>query len=597
MATQTALTYESAFESHIESAGIAGLVTKKTIGNWVTYSYPDRGFPREFFSFPVGDAQETISEEISANLFSRIMRHATRIQANVAETATLRAIGKIPADIVADWVGKAEFLEFDYQVELRHVNRAIQDKIRDILTVSYFEIDGKAYANLSDESLRHQLEFIMHLRSYQQRILNMFQFAPAIENPQLMAFYESRAKYDSMRRTSAKPARAIKRAFPFLTETQCNAFAVWYKEEMTPVEYTICQGKTRESFYHAYCYDQSRANDVNHHLVPHDIKSLSNSCMRHTPDYWGLRAHPAESYASGDFKVIFAQDAKGGIAARVVVCIAKGKYIPAPIYSLSDSATQLIWDTLLSEGFDVDSYDPTFRGAKIAKIDAGNGKYLMPYHDLDTEAEDYGDYFRIGSGGIDIRTTSGSVYPEPEAYCQCEACGCDCDEDSVYYGGDLSLCESCYNNRFEPCNCCNDVREIDSMQSVYTSRYMSYNVCQSCLGNGDYVCCDNSGEYTHIDDTIYVDCESVFVQTWDADDYTRSDKSGEYFPNNQILTLPNGENWTHEEIKAEGSFDIVKTWDDEELKSVYTLTLKPYLELDHKGDVINRQLDLELEAA
>jgi len=597
MTAQTTLTYESVVESHLESAGIAGLVTKEISGNWVTYSYPDNGFSCEFFSLHVSDAQEIVQEEASAILFSQIMRHATRIQANIAETANLHAIGKIPADIVADWVGKTNFFGSDYLVELRHVNRAIQNKICDILTDSYIEIDRKAYANPSDETLQSQFAFTRHWRTYQDRVFDMFQFAPAIENPQLMAFYESRAKYDAQRRTSAKPARAIKRALPFLTETQCNAFAVWYKEEMTPVEYTICQGKTRESFYHAYCYDQSRANDVNYSLVPHDIKSLSSSCMRHTPDYWGLRAHPAESYASGDFKVIFAQDAKGGIAARVVVCIAKGRYIPAPIYSLSDSATQMIWDTLLSEGFDVDSYDPTFQGAKIAKIDAGNGKYLMPYHDLDSEAEDCGDYFRIGSGRIDIRTTGGSIYPEPEAYCQCEACGCDCDEDSTYYGGNMSLCESCYDNRFAPCGCCNEDCEIDSMQSVYTSRYSSHYVCQSCLGAGDYVYCNNVGEYSHIDDTIYVDCEETFIQTWEAGDYTRSDKSGEYFRNNQILTLPNGENWTQDEIKEEGYFDIVKTWSDERLESVYTLILKPYLELDHIGNVINRQLDLELEAA
>lgn len=590
-------TYAAAIASTLESNGIAHLVTQETVDGLVVYYRKEFGFAVNLYRYDAIYADSEMPDYILDAMQGRFNRWACRMKEDQSEAAKLRAIGKLPADTIADWKGGSGLVTRDYCVELRHVNRAIQNRICDILTDSCIEIDGKAYANPSDESLQTQLAFIRHWRTYQNRVLNMFQFAPAIENPQLMAFYESRAKYDAQRRTSAKPARAIKRAFPFLTETQCNAFAVWYKEEMTPVEYTICQGKTRESFYHAYCYDQSRANDVNYSLVPHDIKSLSSSCMRHTPDYWGLRAHPAESYASGDFKVIFAQDANGGIAARVVVCIAKGKYIPAPIYSLSDSATQLIWDTLLSEGFDVDSYDPTFQGAKVAKIDAGNGKYLMPYHDLDSEAEDYGDYFRIGSGGIDIRTTSGSVYPEPEAYCQCEACGCDCDEDSTYYGGDMSLCESCYDNRFEPCNCCNDICEIASMQPVYTSRYSSHNVCQSCLGNGDYVYCDNSGEYSHIDDTIYVDCESVFVQTWEADRYTRSDKSNEYFPNEQILTLPNGENWTHNEIKEEGHFDIVKTWSDERLESVYTLTLKTYLELDHKGDVINRQLDLELEAA
>jgi hypothetical protein len=438
-------------------------------------------------------------------------------------------------------------------------------------------------------------------------IWERFQFAPANGNPELLACYANRADFDRQKRTSGKPARIIKRAFPWFTEAQCNAFAVWYKEAMTPLAYVVKEGTERKDFAYAYTQEHSRANDWTGNGFQVMPKSLSASCMRY--DFGAI--HPAEVYASGDFKIVWAEDSAGKIAARCVVYTGNGKYSVAPVYTISDSATKLIESYLLAQGWNGES--DSFVGAKLLKLESpldSNG-FVMPYLDNDRGVDDMGDHFQITRHpNIDCRETSGFIRIN-QTYCQCESCGADIEsEDEAYYleSSSSCVCESCYNESTFYCECCNQTHEGQGIE-VHNgrTRWSTDTYCESCaIDESTY--CENEDEYWVSDRVTYVESESVSVPDMLLEkDYFFSSVDSEYYPNELKVTLPNGNCVTLDQAKESGHWDIEKVtteklittrhgYDHYSVETEYLCVLKVYLELDESGDVVKNQLELPIAA-
>lgn len=490
-------------------------------------------------------------------------------------------LGANPLTIRLNWGDKPE-------IELRHQSEKIMGWISDRIT------DKKSAAyrdaiSTQDDKARETYSALVEWSKQYRGVARLFQFAQSRESPEMLGYYESFAKYQLERRTIGKPGKVLRKAFPFMTDSDCEDFANWFKSELAPIEYQILQSKSGADIARVYQHENSRSIDFNCGLYRGmDIKSLVCSCMRH--NFGSI--HPATVYGSGDFKLIWAQDKAGKIAGRVLVYIAGGKYIPGPIYTLSDSATEALMACMQGEGFDLDSYVPDWAGAKLSAINIEGARYAMPYIDFNRTADksDCGDYFilRGDRGDYVVKETQGYIYADGND-CVCEVCGDSMSADDSFYSpsGDC-LCDHCYSSRYSVCEYCNETHDSDEMISVSVNQWRADCFCPRCADNAA-VYSENMGEYIHVDSAVYIDCEGTYTANWEMDDYFFSDKSGEYFPNSELVTLSNGQNWAKSEAEESGDWII-----SENEKGGFTAILKPYLELNQFGRVINRQLELEL---
>jgi hypothetical protein len=118
---------------------------------------------------------------------------------------------------------------------------------------------------------------------------------------------------------------------------------------------------------------------------------------------------------------------------------------------------------------------------------------------------------------IECAACNDSLNPEDatiindEAYHESCTVSCDNCGDAVPDGdqtsdGRTTLCESCYDSDYITCEDCDHITHIDNYTSVGGDHY----VCESCLGNGDYHYCEDSGEYLHGDER---DCEYCGAST------------------------------------------------------------------------------------
>jgi len=270
-----------------------------------------------------------------------------------------------------------EFVEYDsayrYSFSVicftREIPRryATPDSVRELIRESLYKM---RYNGDSLTSAKARLA-VGELGSY----LGLYQPAPAEKDSALMAIYATKADYDressdSMgKRTIGKPAKMLRKIFPWLDEASANCFAEQWKESFMPESLVIKQGKDKADFKRAYSHDQMPCK--NPAYIKRDglyVKSLSGSCMRHN---FGFSAgHPSEAYASGDFESIWAEDEKGRIAARVVVNIRRqgeSCFIPAPIYANSDCAAIFVLEYLKTRGYNSSAMD-SWHGAELLAI-------------------------------------------------------------------------------------------------------------------------------------------------------------------------------------------------------------------------------------
>ena len=447
---------------------------------------------------------------------------------------------------------------------------------------------------------------------YWYRLFNCFQPAQAKDNPLNLAIYESKDKFDRDIRLSGKPGRIIKRILPFATESFCAAFADWYKEQFADIAYTVKESTDAACFALAYSGIQSKTTNpglsFNNEYKLY-AKSLSGSCMRHDRSVFrsGLPIHPAEVYASGDFKIVWAEDAKGYIAARCVVNIKQrdsSVYKPGPIYTATDSAFNAVASYMVAQGYDKQGTCEStgWIGARINAVEHDGG-YIAPFMDLCGQGEllDSGNYFRLTRhGDYTFRETGGLIESE-QFCCSCGDCGEGIREDDTqYYIEDSgeTVCESCYNDSYFTCAGNGVVYNNDNAVEVYYRSYgrtrsRTYSQDHVDSGYGECVFCDNECEYWAESDVVYIECESVYVpEHIVTNDYFLSEYDSEYYPlSDRIELTAIGQFWTLQQAIDSDNYDITTDSDGNSVA-----TLKDYLEVNDFGNVVNNQLQLAIAA-
>lgn len=483
-----------------------------------------------------------------------------------------------------------------YALSERHESYAIQRHLR-------YEMSTLACNGLLPDT---------NFSGFWYRLFNCFQPAQAKDNPLNLAIYESKDKFDRDIRLSGKPGRIIKRILPFATESFCNQFAEWFKEEFADIAYTVKESTESDCFALAYSGTQSKTTNpglsFNNEYKLY-AKSLSGSCMRHDKSKFrsGLPIHPSEVYASGDFKIVWAEDAKGYIAARCVVNIKQrdsSVYKPGPIYTATDSAFNAVAAYMVAQGYDKQGTCEStgWNGARIKAVEHDGG-YIAPFMDLCGQGEllDSGNYFRLTRHGDYAFRETGGLIESEQFCCMCEDCGDGLTEhDSQYYVEDSgsTICESCYNNSYFTCNGNGNVYSNDDAVEVYYRSYgrtrsRTYSQDYVDSGRGDCVHCDNECEYWNDSDVTWIECDDIYVPSHIVtDNYFLSEYDSEYYPNSDKIELTAiGQFWTLQQAIDSDHYDIVTDSDGNTVA-----TLKEYLEVNCFGNVVNNQLNLALAA-
>ena len=483
-----------------------------------------------------------------------------------------------------------------YGLSERHESQSIQRFIRHALN------------DMRNNGTLHCYDFYQ----YYHRLFNCFQPAQAKDNPLNLAIYESKDKFDRDIRLSGKPGRIIKRILPFASESFCAAFAEWFKEEFADIAYTVKESTESDCFALAYSGTQSKTTNpglsFNNEYKLY-AKSLSGSCMRHDKSDFrrGLPIHPAEVYASGDFKIVWAEDAKGYIAARCVVNIKQrdsSVYKPGPIYTATDSAFNAVASYMVAQGYDKQGTceNSGWHGARIKAVEHDGG-YIAPFMDLCGEGNltSSGDHFRLSrNGDFTFRETGGTIESE-QFCCSCGDCGEGIrEDDSHYYIEDSgeTVCESCYNDSYFTCNGNGNVYSNDDGVEVYYRSYgrtrsRTYSQDYVDSGRGDCVHCDNECEYWIGEDVTWIECDDIYVPSHIiADSYFLSEYDSEYYPlSDRIELTAIGQFWTLQQAIDSDNYDIVTSEDGET-----TATLKDHLEVNDFGNVVNNQMQRPLAA-
>jgi len=347
-------------------------------------------------------------------------------------------------------------------------------------------------------------------------------------------------------RSQVKIGRAIRKMFPVLTEVEIDSLVDDVKQHLLPKDWTVKEGSDRASFKKAYSFCQAASENLD---TTHTKKHMSNSCMRYEFD--SLCCHPAEAYASGDFKVYWLEDAKGNIGGRVVVYFKGNKPYPAPIYAVSETAFEKLWDKLTDIGAKP-TEERSWIGARLLLLPYKGG-YVGPYLDLTPrflEVSDCGNYLVIDSHG----SIDGSVYNglySDEDTIVCYDCECRISYDESYSWEDFSYCRSCYYDRAFTCENCHEDESVDEHRYVMVRDNYEHNNeqswCRHCVGDGATL--TENGELWSDDCVIHTaDCSVIDPVTADAD-YFMCMLSGEYYPNELAQVLDDGQVVSSEAIQ------------------------------------------------
>jgi len=365
-------------------------------------------------------------------------------------------------------------------------------------------------------------------------LLSYFRPEQSAKFPGQIALTKSLADKERERRTAMKPGKALRFMFPFLPETAIAAFVDSFREEFPVAELTLHTGESREDFRIAYAgklapYENPRTTYLR--------KSLANSCMRFEFD--NLPGHPAESYASGDFRIAYVKDKESRIAGRVVIRVDCEPPACAPVYGCSEQAIAALETYLESIGAE---HDESWHGARMLSRRHGGG-WILPYLDCEPRAlSDHGQFLIIDQDGdIEGGETSGIAY-ESESW-QCEGCGCRLDEYDGHAFRDSLYCESCYEERVGICDHCQDAEAWDDLSAVFTNTRFGTDelqFCDHCLRHHAVEC--SNGEYWTEDSVTYIDSEDTYVTEDElSENYFLCDESGEYVSNEYRAELENGD--------------------------------------------------------
>ena len=410
----------------------------------------------------------------------------------------------------------------------------------------------------------------------------------------LISLYLSVSDMEKSKRTTGKAGKLLRKAFPFISEKSAESFAVKFKDRFyTPTQGLVVKTSIEsESFAQVYTMKPAPASDPK---LGNGMSSLAASCMRYTFSH--LDEHPCSIYGSGDFQMVWVENASGQLMARCVVAIRDGRFAPSNIYTNSDIATKTIQEYLNGEADKAqENLTQSWINCRLLKVESGGG-FLAPYLDNYQGAVEStcGDFWRISKNQpeIEFNTTSG----ESGSPYTCDSCGCSVHEDESCYANDLTLCESCYCDNFSHCDSCEESCANEDMVSVSGT---DDTFCEYCARNNEDIFeldIEHEGiTYVHVDSAI-IDSDDC-VHHIDADTWFISDVDNGVYNIDDLADVPT-QNLTHEQALKWYTLTIVKTESLNRLGGIIetrtrVYTLKHWFELDSYGAIIENQLELDL---
>jgi hypothetical protein len=326
---------------------------------------------------------------------------------------------------------------------------------------------------------------------------------------------------------------------------------------------------------------QSHANyEVKIVSTPDEVAEVymkgPQSCMSHGKDRFGATYdtsgqwyHPIEALfwkdGSGDIQLVYV-DIQGRPAARALVNTENMEYPSIYGCDWAPSAKNSLESWLESNGYRQE--DSALAGAKIPRIDLGNGAILCPYIDCNNlGVEIYNDHL-IVSGEYEADHSTGFIDPDDVNSRDCDDCYEPTHEDDLTYvdRSDHRVCQSCLDDyvlaltdmdvewvREMDCEYIGSTRMHDgtSFEHVHESASDSdiehEGLCR--LPNGDIedmgncLRVESTAEWIHTDDvrpTSYGPSRNLPV----AEPYILVD-TGEVHPTDECVWMSDRKEWWH----------------------------------------------------
>jgi len=418
---------------------------------------------------------------------------------------------------------------------------------RDDTFISWFD---RTYLQVTGHGQKAEVKNTLRLRCFAPRRSKRFA-------PKITMYQSARDRFERDREVAMKPARAFSMMFPELEHKQIIELTDKYLDRFATRKLFLKEGTDAKDFVKAYSWTQAPTDNIN---TTYQRKSSASSCMRYDFDH--LPVHPVSVYASGDFKILWSEDADGKIASRCVVRVMPdGKYRGGPIYGVSEQAIDLLEHHINSNGGEY-GCDGAWEGARLVRkpVDDDEDSFYAPF--LDPEPRrlyDDGKYLVIShEGEIDANGYQGTL---GASHCHCDNCNTGLSEDEMYFSEytESNYCNDCYYDEHFYCEYADADYHIDQSYLVYVpygsrSGYTEERVSDWAVEYGDqFVCCDNDDEYWHIDLAYYCEHEDIYVSQRgiDAGTYFISDWDNEVYPDDQRAITDSGDTISIEEAEGD----------------------------------------------
>jgi len=330
-------------------------------------------------------------------------------------------------------------------------------------------------------------------------------------------------------RTFLTPGKFFRVLNPNLTDKEVSDLVDLFRKEFPAPNFTLKVSKEAEGFKKAYAGTQARMENPS---TTRSRKSLANSCLR--GGYSLLPCHPAETYASGDFTILWTENSEGHVGSRCVVYTARKTPQAGPIYGVSEYSMDLIQkhlDEIGAVGFE----DADWGGAKLRVVECDWG-YVAPYIDPPDSryANLKGDYLVLSSRG-------DYSLDDPEGVVNNLHHCCDCGEpvgpDDFYVGpDDINRCEDCHFDLFT--DCAYDGEYYYNEEIVYVvihSRGYTEGVHENNLGGYGAVFCEHEEAWYRNSLAVTNTHDNIPVSIGYADrNYALCEETDLYFPAEEV---------------------------------------------------------------
>ena len=441
----------------------------------------------------------------------------------------------------------------DWTLPARHPDNALRQWLLDNIGYVHNPI-------LETNSLPHRLSLFAPIRSKRRH--------------GYISIYQNSDKYIADLHTPMKPGKAMSTIAPELDNKAVDMLVTKFLDAFAHREYTVKTSSKHDDFRKVYTGKMVGTQNIN---TTGTYKSLAASCMRYTFDDndgpMNLPIHPTEVYGSGDFNIIWVEDANGYIGGRVVVYMKheSGKPQPSYIYGACQQALDMLKDHL--DSIDAcDIYDSDWTGAKLSAVkDYDTQAYIGPYLDLEPRALDVcrlpdgtkdsqgntntKEYLVIGCGGeLDGNGYCGVYSDETNRCYNCEESVHEDDTRYSEYTGE-TYCDCCFQDDHFYCDWSDEYYHNDQHICVwYTTsegakRY--HDVAECCDG---YTFCEREGEYWDSDEVIHVESEGSYISPpMFEENYFVSDWDGEVYHNEQMVSTIEDDTVSVDEIDDHNS--------------------------------------------